>query len=179
VVAGRERAREVIYMLRGRKPYRKPLSVEQILAWADAHYQRTGRWPHAGSGFIPEAPGVTWSAVHQALNAGRWGLPGGDTLANLLDRHRGGRRKGPTWAAREDELVRTLPPTEVARWTGRSMKAVYVRRRVLGIPTARRQWTPEEDQLALTMPAQEVTRRTGRSLGAVYHRRSRLDSLGG
>ena len=32
------------------------LSVEQILAWADAHHARTGRWPNHKSGPIAEAP---------------------------------------------------------------------------------------------------------------------------
>src|SRR6266568_4544631 len=31
--------------------------VEQILAWADAHYERTGSWPNHLSGPIADAPG--------------------------------------------------------------------------------------------------------------------------
>jgi hypothetical protein len=31
------------------------LTVEQILAWADAYKARTGRWPTAGSGRVREA----------------------------------------------------------------------------------------------------------------------------
>ncbi len=66
-----------------------PLTVEQILAWADAHHTRTGRWPVAKSGEIPEAPGQTWAAVDAALRAGVRGQPGGDSLARLLARPRG------------------------------------------------------------------------------------------
>ncbi len=66
-----------------------PLSEEQILAWADAHHQRTGRWPVRSLGPIPEAPGETWMAVHQALRRGLRGLPGGSSLAQFLDEHRG------------------------------------------------------------------------------------------
>jgi hypothetical protein len=65
----------------------------QILAWADSHHQRMGRWPIAASGPIPEAPGETWNAVHVALQLGCRGLPGGLTLARLLAVHRGVRHR--------------------------------------------------------------------------------------
>jgi hypothetical protein len=74
-----------------------PLDAGQILLWADAHFRRTGRWPRAHSGPVPDAPGETWGAVASALYAGHRGLPGGETLARLLRRHgRGapGRRRG-------------------------------------------------------------------------------------
>ena len=32
---------------------RQPLTVEQILRWADAHRQRTGQWPSEASGSVP------------------------------------------------------------------------------------------------------------------------------
>jgi hypothetical protein len=126
----------------GRKPYRKPLSVAQILAWADAYYERTGRWPNSKSGPIPEAPGETWNAVNLALYLGYRGLPVGDSLGKLLDRHQRGaggpRLRSPSWTAEEEELLRTLPPAEAARRTGRTLHAVYVRRYRLGISTPRR-----------------------------------------
>ena len=40
------------------------LDVEQILAWADAHREATGEYPHADSGPVRAAPGETWTAVH-------------------------------------------------------------------------------------------------------------------
>src|SRR5262245_25765063 len=61
-----------------------PLTLEQILVWADAHYARTGTWPTAKSGPIVDAPGETWLAVDMALRMGRRGLPGGSSLAMLL-----------------------------------------------------------------------------------------------
>ena len=66
-----------------------PLTVERILAWADAHRVRTGRWPRYQSGPIPEAPGETWNAVDSALRAGIRGLPGNSSLAQLLVEWRG------------------------------------------------------------------------------------------
>ena len=66
-----------------------PLGVEQILAWADAHRARTGAWPSGNSGPVPGATGERWSAVAGALVQGARGLPGGDSLARFLARHRG------------------------------------------------------------------------------------------
>jgi hypothetical protein len=62
------------------------LTAEGILAWADAHRARTGRWPGVLSGPIPEAPGENWRAVNLALHRGSRGLPGGGSLARLLRR---------------------------------------------------------------------------------------------
>jgi hypothetical protein len=79
---------------RGRRnPRRLPhLTVQQILAWADAHRRRTGRWPSRDSGPVADAPGEQWRNIEAALSVGCRSLPGGDTLARLLDRHR--RHKG-------------------------------------------------------------------------------------
>jgi hypothetical protein len=66
-----------------------PLSVEQVLAWADAFHERTGQWPNLHSGPIAEAPGEKWSAVHAALSNGCRGFPGDSSLARLLAEHRG------------------------------------------------------------------------------------------
>jgi hypothetical protein len=70
------------------RPRRPPLTDEQILAWADAHHQRTGRWPHSRSGPIPEAPGETWRAVDRALHTGRRGLTQTNSLVRLLTERR-------------------------------------------------------------------------------------------
>ncbi len=70
-----------------------PYDVEKILAWADAYHARTGRWPTQRSGPIEDAPGETWSAVHQALMHGSRGLPGGSSLAQLLAERRGMRNE--------------------------------------------------------------------------------------
>jgi hypothetical protein len=114
-----------------RKP---PLTEAQILAWADAHYERTGRWPAARSGPIPEVPGEVWTNIESALYDGHRGLPGGDSLARLLNRHRKRREHGwVVWMPAEDAWVRTLPPAQAAARTGRTLRAVYQRRHVLGV----------------------------------------------
>jgi hypothetical protein len=69
------------------------LSVNQVLAWADAHHERTGVWPHARSGPIDGANGETWRAVDQALHKNQRGLKLGRTLAQLLSERRGVRSR--------------------------------------------------------------------------------------
>ena len=72
----------------GRHARRQPLSIPQILAWADAFHARTGRWPTMTNTKIPAAPGISWWIVHDALDRGRRTLPGGTTLARLLAEQR-------------------------------------------------------------------------------------------
>lgn len=70
----------------GRAP-RAPLSVEQILAWADAWNSRTGAWPTITAGTIPEAPGETWAKIDAALRKGQRGLSETSSLYRLLVAH--------------------------------------------------------------------------------------------
>jgi hypothetical protein len=119
---------------------------------------------------VAGVPGQSWAATDEALRRGLRGLPGGDTLAGLLDRHRGPRHRRGHWTPEDDALVRTLPPAEATRRTGRTIAAVYERRRGLGVAPAGR-WTPAEDDLARTLPVEEAAERTGRTLRAVYRRR--------
>jgi hypothetical protein len=60
------------------------ITVDQILAWADAHHAAHGRWPTSQSGHVAAAPGETWSGIHGALYYGCRGLPGKITLHQLL-----------------------------------------------------------------------------------------------
>jgi len=66
-----------------------PLTEEQIVAWADEHRQRTGRWPAIKSGPVALSPDDTWAAIDDALRRGRRGLTGGSSIVKLLARHRG------------------------------------------------------------------------------------------
>jgi hypothetical protein len=64
------------------------LTLEQVLAWADAHHAATGQRPTRDSGPVRGAPeDLTWSAVDGALMLGSLGLPRGWTLARLLAAH--------------------------------------------------------------------------------------------
>ena len=76
---------------RGR-PYRRKgpdLTIEQILEWAEAHSQRTDKWPTQGSGPVRGVAGERWGNIQSALYKGSRGLPGGSSLARLLDKHFG------------------------------------------------------------------------------------------
>src|SRR5262249_8328736 len=80
-----------------------PLSIRQILAWADPFHARVGGWPKGHSGPVPEAPGETWQAVHDALYIGLRGFSGGSSLARLLARSRAVRN------------IHGLPPLSIAK----------------------------------------------------------------
>ena len=66
-----------------------PLTVEQILKWADAHRQKTGQWPNQDSGKVLHAPGENWRNIRYSLSQGQRRLPGGSSLAKLLAERRG------------------------------------------------------------------------------------------
>ena len=68
---------------------RKPLNIDQILAWADAFHETRGRWPTLLSGPVTMVPGETWSAINSALKIGGRGLAHATSLARLLIEYRG------------------------------------------------------------------------------------------
>ena len=68
---------------------RPELTVEQVLAWADAHRAATGRWPTITSGPVAGVPGEKWVNLDAALRLGRRGLPSGTNLTRLIAEHRG------------------------------------------------------------------------------------------
>ncbi len=53
---------------------RLPLSIDQILAWADDWLASHGRWPNINSGHIPGAIDDTWARIDDALRQGYRGL---------------------------------------------------------------------------------------------------------
>jgi hypothetical protein len=79
---------QLLHARRGKRLARliPKLTEAQVVAWARAHYARTGKWPTKKSGAIPDTQD-TWCAVNIALHRGKRGLPGGDTLSRLLARH--------------------------------------------------------------------------------------------
>jgi hypothetical protein len=76
---------------RGARPrrYSPTLTEEQILVWADLHYQEAKDWPKHTSGPLANVPGETWMRINRALREGARGLPGGSSLAKLLSEKRG------------------------------------------------------------------------------------------
>ncbi len=73
-----------------------PLTVNQVLAWADAFHERTGEWPKQKHWpeEIPGSGGETWGKVIQDIARGLRGFPGTETLFDLLAEHRGVRNVG-------------------------------------------------------------------------------------
>jgi hypothetical protein len=43
---------------------RPPYTIEEILAWADAHRARTGKWPTIHSGPVYEALDESWLNIN-------------------------------------------------------------------------------------------------------------------
>jgi hypothetical protein len=84
--------REFAQRLRDAAP--RPLTEEQILAWADAHHERVAEWPMVHSGAVTDTLGETWSGINAALGKGSRGLPGGTTLPRLIAEHRNVRNPG-------------------------------------------------------------------------------------
>jgi superfamily II DNA or RNA helicase len=73
-----------------RNPHTLPdLIVKQILQWADAHHEKTGKWPNVNSGDVLDSPGEKWMNIHSALYEGSRGLSGDSSLAQLLAEWRG------------------------------------------------------------------------------------------
>jgi hypothetical protein len=101
--------------------------------------------------------------VTEALRAARLGEPlPAETRRKMSAAHkrRGTRppKAGSPWTPEEDELVRTLPPVEVAERTGRSLAAVYDRRRVLRLPDGRAErW--QRDERRVGAPSTAPSRR--------------------
>jgi hypothetical protein len=60
-----------------------------ILEWADAHFQKHGKWPKTYFGSVDGYPGERWSSVNVALQKGGRGLLGGTSLPKLLRQMRG------------------------------------------------------------------------------------------
>ena len=87
--------------------YAPPLTIPQILAWADLYRARHGRWPTDRSGPVTEAPGETWLAIRCALVEGLRGLPGGSSLSRLL---------APTIESRRETDRRSISVPDILRW---------------------------------------------------------------
>ncbi len=81
------------------------LTEKSVLAWAQAHRQRTGKWPGQHSGAIAEARGETWLGVSSALTTGLRGLPGGSSLARLLDQRLGVRNRSQPPPLSEEQIL--------------------------------------------------------------------------
>jgi predicted helicase len=65
-----------------------PLSLKQILSWADAYFEKHGTWPDSTSGPI-DGTNENWKYIEHWLNYGTRGFAGGYSLVSLLRHERG------------------------------------------------------------------------------------------
>jgi hypothetical protein len=82
------------------------LTKKKILAWADAHHERTGKWPNVNSGAVMDAPGEKWDLIDNALRQGHRGQPGGSSLLLLLVKKRGVRNPLNLPRLTEEQILR-------------------------------------------------------------------------
>jgi len=83
-----------------------PLTVDQILQWADEYHKRTGKWPKRKADVIQEADGETWYAIDGCLRQGLRGLPKDSSLAKILEEHRGVRNKTNLTILSEEKILK-------------------------------------------------------------------------
>jgi len=84
---------------------RRPLHIDEIISWALAHREVTGKKPVATSGSIVGARFETWMAVDQALKHGGRGLPGRSSLAKLLAERLGARNSHDLPPLTEEQIL--------------------------------------------------------------------------
>lgn len=94
-----------------------PLSVQQVLSWADAFHEQTGEWPkhRHWPEPIPDSGGETWGSVSQAIAKGFRGLEGHTTLFDLLAEHRGVRNLGHLPPLTEGQILAWAEAYHAAR----------------------------------------------------------------
>jgi hypothetical protein len=113
------------------------LKIPEILEWARACVVRGEGWPTENSGPVAGAPGETWRNINYSLTKGRRGLPGGSSLAHLLQEELD--RQTELWsagAADDGSESRELPMRKNVRPTTKSIEAARVFREV-GLRTRR------------------------------------------
>jgi hypothetical protein len=83
-----------------------PLTKKKILAWADKHHERTGKWPNVNSGSVVDDADERWDLIDNALRVGHRGQPGGSSLLLLLVKKRGVRNPLHLPPLTEEEILR-------------------------------------------------------------------------
>src|SRR5262249_46949533 len=73
----------------GGQPKVPRITIEQVLAWADAHHAATGCWPVKISGKVTTGSDETWARIDNALRKGIRGLAVITSLPRLLNEKRG------------------------------------------------------------------------------------------
>jgi hypothetical protein len=82
--------------------------------------------------------------------------------------------RGHPWTEADDRLAMTLPPPETAKRTGRTVRAVHLRRHRLLHGGGGPPWTEAEDRLLTRLPFDVAVRYIKRSPWAIDQRRRKL-----
>ena len=138
-----------------------PLDVRQILAWADAHFEKNGSWPRVSSGIV-RATSERWVNIDAALRTGNRGLRRGQSLPRLLAEHRGVRNQAD---------LPSLSVAEILRWVDEyvSLHGEWPKRTSGAIPGTQDSW--ESVDRALVKGHRGL--RGGSSLPRLLRRRQR------
>jgi len=95
---------------------RPPLTIKQVLAWADHHHQITGRWPGSTSGPVEGQESEDWQNINSALRIGLRNLPGGSSLARLLSEFRGTRNTSKLPPLTEQQILEWADSALRGKW---------------------------------------------------------------
>jgi hypothetical protein len=104
-----------------KKLRRRRLTIPEILAWASAYRESTGKWPTKASGGIIGTQGETWRQVDGALRHGLRGLPGGSSLAKFLAQEKGARNPTSIKPLTEQQILARRPPPAQGRMAQRQV----------------------------------------------------------
>jgi hypothetical protein len=107
----------------------RPLTIAEILGWAQRHFDRHGRWPCVSSGVIPNSGGEKWQIIDLALTNTTRGLPGPYTLHKLIRLYATLKLRAHWEQSLSDGQVSGGTPAEVAA-------RILERRKMLGAPTS-------------------------------------------
>ena len=88
-----------------RRAHNTPLSIPEILQWADVYQHRHGAWPKTSSPADCLPLGTTWRQIDNALRYGLRGLEGSSSLAQLLAQERGVRNVHALPAAATEQQI--------------------------------------------------------------------------
>src|SRR5258708_39572075 len=97
-----------------KKLLRRPLTIGEILSWAEAHREATGKWPTHKCGSVIATKFESWANVDSALQQGLRGLPGNSSLARLLAQKKG---------ARNIQALPDLAEQQILQWADDFRKA--------------------------------------------------------
>jgi hypothetical protein len=144
--------------MESRRLRKRPLTIRDILAWADAYRETMGKWPKRDAGSIVGAKFETWYGVDRALRSGCRGVAGGSSLARLLAEERGARnhmRLAPLtegkileWADEHYKRMGSwpkatsgkIPGTDGEKWRGIQDYLTHGLRGLAGVPPWRSCW---------------------------------------